>query len=398
MGSRVQRREAEQYRVGKSAGFTWLLRRRNSKEDSAKLAARAFGTQDPAHEDDGGKGWSGPSAAATSWVGAAVNRDSAGNVAVLTPHQAALGMEAEEEEDPSKQLVKEDGFVIRQFKNGWYKGEMRRGCLEGHGHFAFANGEGYEGEWVNNRMSGRGQYTYNDGSRYEGEYMAGKKNGIGRYTPALGESYMTRYEHGTLVESGEASVFSGANATLPHFTTLTRDFDREQEEDEGAEDRSEPVGVGIKFKAVPEGGLEVGDVLAGGPADRDGRIDVGDRLFAIDGRNVYRAHISDVLPLIRGSGGSSVRLDFDREQPKGSGVHVKSYVTLERHEAHATAPKSILSSMKPSKQLYNLPLEMKEEIDSDEEQDEPGEFCDVDLCLCSPEVDAGLATAELRMR
>lgn len=378
MGSRTQRREQEQYSVGKSAGFKWLLGRRNSKEDSAKLAALAFGAQDPGHADNGNdrNGWTGPSAAATAWVAAAVEMDNPGNEIVITPHKVALGMEAEEEEDPAQQFVKEDGFVIRQFKNGWYKGEMLRGCLEGHGHFAFANGESYEGEWVNNRMSGHGQYTYNDGSRYDGDYFAGKKHGVGRYTPALGESYMTRYEHGKLVESGEAAVFSGGNETLPHFTTLTRDFDHEQQEREGAEDRDEPVGVGIKFKALPDGGLEVLDVLAGGPADRDGRIAVGDRLFAIDGRNVYRAHIIDVLPLVRGSGGSSVKLDFDRDLGNdGSGNHMKFTVTLERHESRAIAPKSILSAMKPSKQLYHLPLDLKD-ADSDEDQKEPGEFFD----------------------
>ena len=49
MGSRAQRREGEQYRVGKSAGFTWLLGRRNPKDSSKKLAARAFGIEgDPA--------------------------------------------------------------------------------------------------------------------------------------------------------------------------------------------------------------------------------------------------------------------------------------------------------------------------------------------------------------
>jgi len=371
MTSRAQRRREEQQSFGRSAGFTWLLGGRSSRDDSAKLAALAFGAQgaglaDAADATNSSPGWGGPSAAATGWAGAEV-----GHGQVLTPHKLALGMEAEEEEDPALQMTKEDGFLIRQFKNGWYKGEMLKGSLEGHGHFAFANGESYEGEWVNNRMSGRGVYTYKDGSQYEGDYMAGKKHGVGRYTPALGESYMTRYEHGKLIESGEATIVSSEPGVPPCFTSLTRDLEFEQQEGEEAEQHNEPVGVGIKFKAVDGGGLEVCELLAGGPAFHDGRIAIGDRLFAVDSKNVYHVYISDVLPVIRGAGGSSVKLEFDRET--GDGHHMQYTVTLQRHSTqHVPAPKSILSSMKPSKQLYHLPLELKPP-DSESDEEEPGE-------------------------
>jgi hypothetical protein len=213
MASQGQNKELIKQAYAKSAGFTWLLGRK-PKEDrpnAAQLAEMAFDAvgQDHAanlHQDNPGRsGWVGPSATATRWGGEVIEQDNAG---AGHAHTTALGMEEEEEEEVDQQHTKTHGFCVRPFKNGWYKGEINQGHLEGYGIFVFENGEEYEGEWVNNRMSGRGKYFYRDGSYYEGEYLAGKKHGIGLYVPTKGEASMLRYEYGKIVQSGEAIVYN----------------------------------------------------------------------------------------------------------------------------------------------------------------------------------------------
>jgi hypothetical protein len=215
---------------------------------------------------------------------------------------------------------KMDGFVVRGFKNGWYKGEMCHGVLQGHGHFAFLNGESYEGTWLANRMSGHGKYNYKDGSYYEGEYLFGKKHGIGRYTPAIGEPYMMRYEKGNAVNMADAVVYN-SDLREPFFMTLTTDSDFKTDQVEQDEERVH-VGVGIIFEPYyarsGKAGVIVSKIVPGGSAYKDGRIQPGDRVYAItDDYNeevvVLDEHIDNVLPLIEGLDGTTVQVTFQRD-------------------------------------------------------------------------------------
>ena len=284
------------------------------------------------------RGWAGPSSPAATWNS--------------TDLAQPRGMEEEEEEEGEEaggrgaQLARTDGFVIHNFKNGWYKGDVSNGIIHGHGHFAFSNGESYEGEWVNNRMSGRGKYTYADGSFFEGDYLDGKKHGLGRYTPALGEPYMIFYKNGDPLQSGEAVVYNDDHDE-PFLTTLTRDRDLD---DLQGFNNDEPLGVGMKFAPGPDGGLLVSEVAPGGTAQQDGRIEVGDRLYAVAGTKVGTFAVAEVLKLVQNEYGiPTIQLEFEREIGDGT---VTSYtVNLARQlDEGKLKPKSLLARLKPSRQ------------------------------------------------
>ena len=46
--------------------------------------------------------------------------------------------------------------------------------------------------------------------------MAGRKHGY-RFTPAQGEAYMIRYEHGNMVDSGDATIHADDERCFPVF-------------------------------------------------------------------------------------------------------------------------------------------------------------------------------------
>jgi len=343
-GSRAEKLVQQQQQAGRSGGFAWLLGRKSrTAHDAAQLAARAFGgeqqrelTAETAQSMP--RGWSGPSSRATAWS--------------ATEMSQPRGTEAQEEEGGkgeggNTQLPRTDGFVVHHFKNGWYKGDVLNGVIHGHGHFAFANGESYEGNWEENRMSGRGKYTYLDGSFFEGEYRDGKKHGLGRYTPALGDPYMIYYEDGEPLRSGEAVVY-GEDHKQPFLTTLMRDSDADGAEDLQAFNTEEKMGVGMKF-ALVDGGLVVSDLVPGGSARRDGRIEIGDRLSAVAQSPVHDWAVNDVLKLLQSQPDAIIQLEFDREI--GDGTKASYTVSLERELNDGRLhPKSLLARLKPSRQ------------------------------------------------
>jgi len=361
-GSRALQRAQEQQSAGRSGGFAWLLGRKSradaARPDPAQLAAKAFGdgTQRELDEEalrepsiQPARGWAGPSAPAAAW-----------NSADLAQPR---GMEEEEEEEAGvggrgTQLTRNDGFVIHHFKNGWYKGDVSNGVINGRGHFAFANGESYDGDWVDNRMSGRGKYTYVDGSFFEGVYLDGKKHGLGRYTPALGEPYMIYYKDGLPLQSGEAVVCND-DYDEPFLTTLTRDRD---DEDLQGFNNDEPMGVGMKFAPGFDGGLVVSEIVPGGTAHQDGRIEVGDRLYAVAGTKVGAFAVADVLKLVQNEYGIPIiQLEFEREI--GDGAVTTYTVNLARQlDGEKSKPKSVLARLRPSRQLYHMP---KTDVDND---------------------------------
>ena len=64
------------------------------------------------------------------------------------------------------------------FKDGHeYKGELRRGLLDGRGTFKWTDGTQYKGEFKENEITGKGNYTWKDGSTYVGHVLNGLRHG-----------------------------------------------------------------------------------------------------------------------------------------------------------------------------------------------------------------------------
>ncbi|MCX4823472.1 S41 family peptidase [Streptomyces sp. NBC_01142] len=85
---------------------------------------------------------------------------------------------------------------------------------------------------------------------------------------------------------------------------------REYEEFEQALD-GEYTGVGLWARRRGDGHVEVARVQPGGPADRAG-IRTGDRLRTIDGRQVDKRPVTEVVALLRGGDRTSVALGLER--------------------------------------------------------------------------------------
>ena len=279
------------------AGFAWLLGRKAGipKPSPQDLAIAAFGAHDK------------PADAPTE-----CHTESSFGPAV--DHAAERGDRICRSAGSSRQQgTKTEGYCVRGFKNGWYTGEMREGCLDGQGTFAFLNGEKYEGGWSNNRMSGRGRYVYKDGSQYEGEYMAGRKHGLGRFTPAQGEAYMIRYEHGNMVDSGDATIHADdANAAFL-YSNAVEDWDGKSRQSESiSEQLAHEIGVGITWHPGHNGDIVVAEIQTGSSAWKDKRIQVGDRLIAVNRFQVVGDHLSDIIrEQLHGPVGSTVELELE---------------------------------------------------------------------------------------
>jgi len=75
-------------------------------------------------------------------------------------------------------------------------------------------------------------------------------------------------------------------------------------------------GVGIVLREGVDG-VEVTDLVKGGPAARSGKIQIGDFLVAVDGTSVVNASYDEVLERLKGSGNKEVALGLKRFVPNG---------------------------------------------------------------------------------
>jgi carboxyl-terminal processing protease len=87
-------------------------------------------------------------------------------------------------------------------------------------------------------------------------------------------------------------------------------------------------GVGIVLREGLDG-IEISDLVKGGPAARSGKILIGDILVEIDGRPVVSASYYDVLNQLKGDGRKDIALGFKRSE-NGSNSFVK--VDLKREK------------------------------------------------------------------
>lgn len=77
---------------------------------------------------------------------------------------------------------------------------------------------------------------------------------------------------------------------------------------------SESCGVGINFRISDNGDLVINDIVPGGPADRTGKLRIGDELIRVDGRFVRGRPASQIAPKVLGPAGTIVELAFKRSQ------------------------------------------------------------------------------------
>ncbi|MBS0615370.1 MAG: PDZ domain-containing protein [Verrucomicrobia bacterium] len=71
-------------------------------------------------------------------------------------------------------------------------------------------------------------------------------------------------------------------------------------------------GVGVVLKEGVDG-VQISDLIKGGPAERSGKIEVGDLLVEIDGKSVTQAPYEEVLERLKGQGKKDINLGLKRE-------------------------------------------------------------------------------------
>lgn len=88
-------------------------------------------------------------------------------------------------------------------------------------------------------------------------------------------------------------------------------------------------GVGVVLREGIDG-VEVADLIQGGPAARSGQIHVGDFLVEVDGRSLGNASYEEVLDALKGSGKKEVSLGLRRYESEGEAKQIQ--VALKREK------------------------------------------------------------------
>ncbi|EKX54048.1 hypothetical protein GUITHDRAFT_100298 [Guillardia theta CCMP2712] len=96
----------------------------------------------------------------------------------------------------------------------------------------------------------------------------------------------------------------------------SRQVEEKEEGDEtmGMHTSLESCGVGIVFRISEAGDMVIEDFISGGPAERSGKLKVGDQLNRVDGKFVRGQAASKIAPKILGPAGTIVELAFKRVQ------------------------------------------------------------------------------------
>ncbi|WP_326650231.1 MULTISPECIES: S41 family peptidase [unclassified Streptomyces] len=90
----------------------------------------------------------------------------------------------------------------------------------------------------------------------------------------------------------------------------------------------EYTGVGLGARRAADGRVEVARVQPGGPADKAG-IKAGDRLRTVDGLDVDKRPVTDVVALLRGGDRTSVVLGLERDGRKWAETLLRARLTTE---------------------------------------------------------------------
>ncbi|UYQ62398.1 S41 family peptidase [Streptomyces peucetius] len=90
----------------------------------------------------------------------------------------------------------------------------------------------------------------------------------------------------------------------------------------------EYTGVGLGARRAADGRVEVARVQRDSPAERAG-IRAGDRLLSIDGGDVARRPVTEVVALLRGGSGTDVVLELERDGRRWSETLTRALLTTE---------------------------------------------------------------------
>ena len=104
-----------------------------------------------------------------------------------------------------------EDYVRIQYADGYYWGQVAAdGSTEnGHGMFAWDNGNVYIGDFRNGTLCGKGRYVWADGRIYEGEFLDDTISGKGVMTWPSGDRYEGDFANGVMVGKGVRIFASG---------------------------------------------------------------------------------------------------------------------------------------------------------------------------------------------
>ena len=136
-------------------------------------------------------------------------------------------------------------------------------CVNGYGTYTNTNGDKYVGQGRQGLQSGQGTFTWPDGRKYVGQFKAGLFSG-----------------HGTFTFSGKDKSF---------------------------------FGIGAELELASNRYFRVARIVPGGAADLHGVLKTSDMIIGVGGSgddiiDIFGWKLKDVIDLIRGDAGSTVKL------------------------------------------------------------------------------------------
>lgn len=108
-----------------------------------------------------------------------------------------------------------NGVAIYTLKNSAkdiYRGEMKKGKLNGSGRYEWANKNIYMGEWKNSKAHGQGTHLWSDGKKYIGTWKNHRREGKGKMTwekpcPSCYQSFVGNFSN----DSFDSGVYTLGN-------------------------------------------------------------------------------------------------------------------------------------------------------------------------------------------
>jgi hypothetical protein len=120
------------------------------------------------------------------------------------------------------------------------------------------------------------------------------------------------------------------------------------------------VGVGIFFeKNDDDGFVFVRSIVKGGSAERDGTVQVGDRILSVDDRSVAGESLAALRPLVIGPQGSAVKMKFSRQSSNGGAQDIIVSLIRSAQSAPSVAAVSPVNE-NPEIQIENHKKSFKE--------------------------------------
>lgn len=130
----------------------------------------------------------------------------------------------------------------------------------------------------------------------------------------LFEKRFIHYEDSYLIEKDEDKhyfslhILKALSRGLDPHTTL---FSHEEASEMRLALEKQFEGVGIILRESLDG-VEIADLVKGGPAERSGKIQIGDVIVQVDGKNLQEATYQEVLQELKGSGNKAIVLGMTR--------------------------------------------------------------------------------------